>query len=413
MAYNTVIETKELTKIYRLYRKPSDRLREALSFGRDSFHVDFYALNKVNFSAQKGETIGIIGRNGSGKSTLLKILSGIAFPTSGAFRAEGRISALLELGAGFNPEMSGIENIFFTGTLQGYSRREIEERIPFIADFADIGEYIYQPVKTYSSGMFVRLAFAVSVNIHPNIFLVDEALAVGDIAFQARCFKKMRELQESGTTIIFVSHALDTVIRYCNKAILMDKGKITFSGAAKEAVDMYKCLIAKCVPDENAPRSSDISEQISTDTLSYGSGKAEITKLELLDENFMPVITLFNGKLFSIKMSIKFKANLKKPIFAFTIKDIKGLEITGTNTMFKNVSTCDYKAGEEVTVEFKQKLNCQSGRYALSVGCVGYDDNGALEVYHRLYDAIYFEVVSMEPMVGFFDLNSEITIKRS
>ncbi len=412
MASNNAIETKELTKIYKLYRKPSDRLREVLSLGRIPFHTDFYALNKINMSIKKGETVAIIGKNGSGKSTLLKILAGITFPSSGNFKVEGRLSALLELGAGFNPEMSGIENIFFTGTIQGYSHKEIEEKLPAIINFADIGEYIYQPVKTYSSGMFVRLAFALAVNIQPDILLVDEALAVGDIAFQARCFKKMRELQQGGTTIVFVTHALDSVIRYAERAILMDTGKIIFSGTPKETVDEYKCLIAKCSPDSNTSNATASSYKIKSDALSYGTRKAEIVTLELIGSNAAPTTVLNNGEDFLIRMKVKFKEDVKQPIFAFTIKDIKGLEITGTNTMFKNITTGDYKISDEVIVEFKQKLNLQTGRYALSVGCVGYE-NETLEVYHRLYDAIYFEVISKEQMVGFFDLDSKITINRN
>lgn len=237
------IDIKNLSKVYKLYEKPIDRLKETLSFTGKSYHKDFYALNNINLQIKKGETVGIIGKNGAGKSTLLKIITGVLSPTSGTVKINGRISSLLELGAGFNPEYSGIENIYLNGTIMGMTREEVDERMQDILDFADIGDFVYQPVKTYSSGMYVRLAFSVAINVNPDILIVDEALAVGDARFQARCYKKLEALKEKGTTILFVSHDIATVKSICSKAILINDGKVIEEGDPKDVCVGYFKLI--------------------------------------------------------------------------------------------------------------------------------------------------------------------------
>jgi ABC-type polysaccharide/polyol phosphate transport system ATPase subunit len=234
-----VIQTKNLTKIYKLYERPIDRLKETFHPFRKKFHKDFYALNDISFEVKKSETIGIIGKNGSGKSTLLKIITGVLNPTSGEVIVKGRISSLLELGAGFNPELSGYENIFFYGTINGILKEEMELNLEKILEFADIGDFLYQPVKTYSSGMYVRLAFAVAIQIDPDILIVDEALAVGDIFFQQKCFKRMDELRERGTTILFVSHDMGSVLSLCSKVLFLKEGVTIFLGNPNEAVNRY------------------------------------------------------------------------------------------------------------------------------------------------------------------------------
>ena len=240
------IETCNLTKSYRLYNHSIDRLKESLHPRRKKYHHNFFALKDVSFQINEGETIGIIGRNGSGKSTLLKIIAGVLTPTSGILEVRGRVSALLELGIGFNPEMTGLENIYFSGTIMGFDRAVIENKIDDIVAFADIGEFIYQPVKTYSSGMFVRLAFAVAINVDPDILIVDEALSVGDISFQAKCYQRFNKFKEEGKTIIFVTHSLDLVVSYCNRGIVLDGGKIIVDTDPKTAVDAYKQLMVNC-----------------------------------------------------------------------------------------------------------------------------------------------------------------------
>lgn len=237
------IDIKNLSKVYKLYEKPIDRLKETLSFTGKSYHKDFYALNNINLQIKKGETVGIIGKNGAGKSTLLKIITGVLSPTSGTVKINGRISSLLELGAGFNPEYSGLENIYLNGTIMGMTREEVDERIQDILDFADIGDFVYQPVKTYSSGMYVRLAFSVAINVNPDILIVDEALAVGDARFQLKCFKKLEEIKEHGTTILYVSHDIDQVKSFCSRGILVNDGLIIYQGSPKEAAVKYFDLI--------------------------------------------------------------------------------------------------------------------------------------------------------------------------
>lgn len=237
------INVTNLSKVYKLYEKPIDRLKETLSLSGRSYHRDFFALNNINLKINKGETVGIIGKNGAGKSTLLKIITGVLAPTSGKIVINGRISSLLELGAGFNPEYTGLENIYLNGTIMGMTKEEIEERIPDILNFADIGDFVFQPVKTYSSGMYVRLAFSVAINVNPDILIVDEALAVGDARFQAKCYQKLAMLKDQGITILFVSHDITTVKNMCSKAYLIDNGMILDEGDPKDVCISYFKLI--------------------------------------------------------------------------------------------------------------------------------------------------------------------------
>lgn len=239
MNKNTAISVKNITKIYHLYDKPQDRLKEALHPFRNSYHHDFYALNDINFEIKKGETVGIIGKNGAGKSTLLKIITGVLTPTNGHVHVNGRIASLLELGAGFNPEYTGIENIYLQGTLMGYAHEEMENKIDDILAFADIGEFVHQQVKTYSSGMFARLAFAVAINVDPDILIVDEALSVGDARFQSKCINKMESIRGNGTTILFVSHAIEQVKRFCSSSIWIENGNIKMIGDSAIVGDRY------------------------------------------------------------------------------------------------------------------------------------------------------------------------------
>lgn len=247
-----MIEIKDLVKKYNIYDDPMDRLKETLSLRSKCYHREFVALDGLTFNVEKGDAIGILGKNGSGKSTLLKMVTGVLTPTSGTLNVNGKIAAILELGAGFNMEYTGRENIYLNGTMMGYTKEEMNERIDGIIDFADIGEFIEQPVKIYSSGMFARLAFAVAINVDPDILIVDEALAVGDTRFQIKCINKMKELKESGTTILFVSHATEQVKRFCNKAIWLKDGKIKNMGESSEIADLYEDFMKYGTTDNQA-----------------------------------------------------------------------------------------------------------------------------------------------------------------
>jgi teichoic acid transport system ATP-binding protein len=419
MSKDIAIEVKNLTKVYHLYNSPKDRLKEALHPLRKSYHHDFYAIKDVSFNIYKGQTVGIVGKNGAGKSTLLKMITGVLTPTNGEIKTYGKISSLLELGAGFNPEMTGLENIYLNGTLMGFSKEEMDKKVDSILEFADIGEFIHQPVKMYSSGMFARLAFSVSINVDPDILIVDEALSVGDMAFQMKCYKKFQEFQEQNKTILFVTHALDTVIRYCNRGIVIDGGQVVFDSSPKEAVDIFKKILTNRYYD-NKTTTNKIKEETSKllkDNFKsiekadiYGNSKADIIDYGITDKNNNPTQIVDYGEDFNIILKVKFNQDIQDPIFAFTIKDLKGLEITGTNTHMKHISTGLYKKGDIATIRFTQKANLQIGKYALSIGCVNLDESG-IDVHCRIYDAIYFEVIGIEQMVGFFDLNSQVFIE--
>ena len=407
------IQVKHLDKMYKLYNKPSDRLRETL--GLKVPVREHYALRDVNFQVERGETVGIIGTNGSGKSTILKIITGVLNPTAGEVTVSGRISALLELGAGFNMEYTGIENIYLNGTMMGFSREEVDARLQDILDFADIGDFVYQPVKAYSSGMFVRLAFAVAINIDPEILIVDEALSVGDVFFQAKCYRKFEEFKKMGRTILFVSHDLSSISRYCDRVILLNKGVKMEEGSPKQMVDMYKQLLVGQDPakaEENKEtQKENWSEQfqVNPNMLEYGSKLAEIVDFAVLDEKGLCTNTIEKGSSFQIKMKVVFHESIQEPIMAYTFKDIKGTEITGTNTLFEKMAVEHSEAGDTCTVTFRQDMFLQGGEYLLSFGCTGYKD-GEFTVFHRLYDACNITVVSNKNTVGFYDMNSKVEI---
>ena len=407
------IQVKNLNKMYKLYNKPSDRLKEALGFKVPV--REHYALHDVSFDVKRGETVGIIGTNGSGKSTILKIITGVLNPTGGEVVVDGRISALLELGAGFNMEYTGIENVYLNSTMMGFSREEIDARLQDILDFADIGDFVHQPVKAYSSGMFVRLAFAVAINIDPEILIVDEALSVGDVFFQAKCYRKFEEFKKMGRTILFVSHDLSSISRYCDRVILLNKGVKLQEGSPKQMVDMYKQLLVGQDPtraeEKKDPDRENWNEkfQINPNMLEYGSKLAEITDFAVVDEKGRYTNTIEKGSSFQIKMRVVFHEAIQEPIMAYTFKDIKGTEITGTNTMFEKMHVEHSGEGDVCTVTFTQDMYLQGGEYLLSFGCTGYKD-GDFTVFHRLYDACNITVVSNKNTVGFYDMNSKVEI---
>ena len=418
------IAVNHLNKIYRLYDKPVDRLKESLGLSRKKKYKEHYALRDVSFTVEKGETVGIIGTNGSGKSTILKIITGVLNPTGGEVQVNGRISALLELGAGFNMEYSGIENIYLNGTMIGFSREEIDAKLDEILKFADIGDFVYQPVKTYSSGMFVRLAFAVAINKKKEKMIVDEALSVGDVFFQAKCYRKFEEFKKQGKTILIVSHDLGSISKYCDRVVLLNQGVKMAEGNPKEMVDLYKRLLVGQAedPQEEALEPQEIPESISEDEqwkrpyplnpekLEYGGGEAKIIDFTILDDRGLPGNTITKGSSFLIKMKVKFFSPVTEPIFAYTFKNIQGTEITGTNTMYEKADVPPRNPGDEVIVSFQQEMNLQGGEYLLSLGCTGYQ-NGEFCVFHRLYDICNVTVISSKNTVGFFDMNSKVEVE--
>lgn len=409
--------------MYKLYENPMDRLKESLGLTRKKRYKEHYALNNVSFQVKKGETVGIIGTNGSGKSTILKIITGVLNPTQGEVVVDGRISALLELGAGFNGEYSGIENVYLNGQMIGFSKEEIDAKLQDILDFADIGDFIHQPVKTYSSGMFVRLAFAVAINIEPEILIVDEALSVGDVFFQAKCYRKFEEFKEMGKTILFVSHDLSSIGKYCDRVVLLNKGEKLAEGDAKEMVNLYRRVLVNQydepgeqntmqeeTPEVQEEKSTKDQLNLNPKVLEYGSKLAEIQDFAIRDKSGMVTNVIEKGEEFSVDMKIHFHETIQEPIFAFTIKDLKGTEITGTNTMYENTPVGTQKAGKTRRITFTQKMPLEAGEYMLCLGCTGYRD-GDFTVFHRLYDVCNLTVITDKKAVGYFDLFSKVTLK--
>lgn len=410
------IEIKDVVKVYKLYDRARDRVKDAFGLNKRKSHKLHYALNGVNLCIRKGETVGIIGTNGSGKSTILKIITGVLNPTSGQVKVDGRISALLELGAGFNQEYNGIENVYLNGTMQGFSDKEIDEKLPEILEFADIGDYVNQPVKTYSSGMFVRLAFAVAINIEPEILIVDEALSVGDVFFQAKCYHKFEEFKKMGKTIVFVSHDLSVISKYCDRVFLLNKGTLLGEGSPKEMIDAYKRVLVgqyeipgqeeQAAPEEGSPA----KEAVNPDVQEYGTRQAEILEYYLTDERGIRALAILKGSEFTVHMRVAFQAHVPAPIFAFSFKDALGTEITGTNTMIEKTFLESGEPGQVKDIAFTQKMSLQGGEYLLSLGVTGYEGD-RFQVYHRLYDVLDVTVVSDKDTVGYFDMDSTVTVE--
>ena len=407
------ITVKDLKKVYKLYDKPSDRFKEAFGLTRKKAK-EHYALNGVSLEIFQGETVGIIGTNGSGKSTILKIITGVLSPTSGEVNVSGRISALLELGAGFNMEYNGIENVYLNGTMMGFSQKEIDAKLPEILKFADIGDYVYQPVKTYSSGMFVRLAFAVAINIEPEILIVDEALSVGDVFFQAKCYHKFEEFKKMGKTIVFVSHDLSSISKYCDRVYLLNQGNLLGEGSPKEMIDAFKrVLVGQYEIHDKEDMDIHIPENVlNPELLEYGTRQAEMTEFYITDDKGVKTTAVIKGTEFTIHVKVAFHDRIVAPIFAFSFKNIKGTEITGTNSMIEKAFLEPVEAGVVKEVTFKQNMSLQGGEYLLSLGVTGYEGS-EFQVYHRLYDVLNVTVVSDKDTVGFYDMNSKVEVKNA
>lgn len=429
MSSNEVaISVRNLSKTFRIFGHPGDRLKQAITFGVKRYHKDFIALRDVTFDIRKGETIGIIGRNGSGKSTLLQLACGILKPTSGTVQLNGRVSALLELGAGFNPEFTGRENVYFQGAVMGFSKEEMDSRIDDIAAFADIGEFLDQPVRTYSSGMFVRLAFSVAIHVDPDILIVDEALAVGDARFQSLCFSRISEIRNAGGTILFVSHATEQVVRICDRAILMDGGEILASGIPKRIVGHFQKLLY--APSDKLPQ---IREEIRVsldaqpeEPLDEPTGHSRLTEnefhgldLESYDPNLSPPSTLayeshgafidspeistvagkrvnflLHGKSYRFAYTVRFDQDVTNVHFGMLIKTTEGIELGGASSAATHADRIPLvQKGTRFRIAFQFNCMLNPGTYFLNAGVTG-EVNGKESILHRILDAEIFKVIS-------------------
>ena len=348
------ITVNNVTKIYPIYKKNSDRVREVLSLTHKTYNRPFYALNGISFEIGKGETVGIIGTNGSGKSTILKIITGVVAPTSGSIKVDGKVSALLELGAGFDLEYTGIENIYMNGSILGYTREEMDQKIPEILEFADIGDFVYQQVKTYSSGMLVRLAFALAINVNPEVLIIDEALAVGDAFFQAKCFTKLEEIKERGTTILFVSHDIISVKKLCKRAIWIEKGNLREIGDAKDVCEHY---LSMQIEEQNREKQKIVDglslDNVVTDikkgdralfpkihideaTAVTGEKDGEIISFYVRNEKNQDVTVLKTGEAYQFGMVVEFHKSLENVLFGFEMENVRGVKLFSINNFLSN-----------------------------------------------------------------------------
>lgn len=424
-----VIEIKDLVKKYKMYGKKKDRLVEIM-FPKVQRHTDFTAMNHLNLNVKKGEVVGILGKNGAGKSTLLKMITGVVVPTSGTIKVNGKISSLLELGTAFNMDLTGEENIYQHGQVMGLTREEIENSKQKIIDFADIGDHLYQPVKTYSSGMFARLAFSCAINVNPEILIVDEVLSVGDMAFQLKCFKKFEEFKSQGKTILFVTHNVSDILKNCTRTIILSEGTKIFDGDVKEGVELYKKIITGNMPKTGATEEKKEKEdkqekknnkQKDTSTwkshfnenpnlIEYGNLDAEVIDYGIFDENDNYLSAIDNDKIIKLKSKVRFNKEVDNPIFTMTIKNFNGIEIVGTNTMLEKIYPGKFKKGDIVTTEFIQKLPIAPNKYTLSFSCTHIKANGELEVLNRKYEALLIEILSSKDCVGLLRIDPKINI---
>lgn len=431
MEEQIAITLNNVSKCFKRYAKPADRLKEILLPNKD-YSERFWALQDISLEIHKGQTIGIIGRNGSGKSTLLQIIAGTLTATTGNVNVNGRVSALLELGSGFNPDFTGRQNVFFNARLLGLSQQEIENKFDEIVGFADIGDFIDQPVKTYSSGMFVRLAFAVAVNVEPEILIIDEALAVGDIYFQQKCFDKLAYLREKQTTLLFVSHDMNAVHRLCDRAILMDSGRVSLWSEARQVIDLYEINLIehinqksnnlpidqseelKSVKDSlsnKIPQNTEISESKSA---SFDSDKAKIMFAKVLDVNDQEVQYIVSEQLVKLKIGILFLQPFEDPLIGFQMRDRTGLMIFQTNTFMMNKAIGSVRQNTSVEIVFEFMIPLVEGEYTITVGVANKGkgqwsfEEGLLQVYNsciikvlRNQESItWFGIINLSPSIS-------------
>lgn len=422
----SIIKINNISKVYKLYKSPSDRFMEAFHPFRKKYHKEFYALKNVSFEVNEGDVVGIIGRNGAGKSTLLKILTGVLTQSEGTYEMQGRISALLELGGGINPEYTGLENIYFNGSIIGLTKTEIDGKIQAIIDFADIGDFINIPVKTYSSGMTVRLAFAIAINIDPDILIVDEALSVGDVRFQQKSLRKMRELMDKAKAILFVTHDMGTVLNFCNKVIWLKDGEVFKTGNPKDICKQYLSYMAFEDVGKNGEDIKETKQEIkkSNDSKiqriptnkfeSYGEEGAKIEQIAFYNSTDLDHIDNFEGnENCSLEYNVFAKEHIEHPIYGFILKDSYGNQITGMNTFIyeTKVEPLQKKSNKIIKISFKLP-NLKNGTYTISPALA----EGSMEnhiQHHWIHDAIVFNVTSkkVENTIGWYFILDKISVE--
>ncbi|MDR3090330.1 MAG: ABC transporter ATP-binding protein [Desulfobulbaceae bacterium] len=434
------IKVENLSKCYQIYDKPHQRLMQMLWHGRRKYYHEFWALKDVSFTVKPGETVGIIGKNGSGKSTLLKMICGTLNPTSGEVRASGRIAALLELGSGFNADFTGRENVYMNAAILGLSQKEIEDRFANIVAFADIGEFMEQPVKTYSSGMYVRLAFAVQAMVDPDILIIDEALSVGDVKFQAKCFERLRQLKEKGTSILLVTHSTDHIVTHCNRAVLLNEGRMLEIGDPKYISNRYLDLLFGCDRSVAAPQSAttpqeepnalpeisshkftleDCHDAFSTHPgyneheYRWGDGAAVILDFYFEADGVPFPAAVSSGQNIVIAVSARFLSDMVRPIFGFEIKTKEGVKVYGANS--ESLSITEFReygqAGSIIHVTARFPCHLAHGDYFLSLG-ISTRDGDDIIPHDRRYDAIHVHVEPTLEFYGIANLNVALSSSR-
>jgi ABC-type polysaccharide/polyol phosphate transport system ATPase subunit len=392
-----LVLVQNVSKLYRLYRRPSDRLWELLP-GSAPRHTDFWALRDIGFQVEKGEVLGILGPNGSGKSTLLEIVSGILQPTSGRVVTRGRTAALLELGAGFNPDFTGRENVYLNGEIMGLGRSAIEKAMPSIEAFAEIGDFIERPVKEYSSGMYVRLAFATAIHVDPEVLIVDEALAVGDAVFANRCIRKFEQLRERGVTVLFVSHDLGLVKQLSNRAILLLNGRIEAEGTPNDVINRYIGLVLE-------KQASQIRKDGSVHaSFRHGDGSSEVRSVEVLNAAGTPIATVRAGECITIRIRSRFHKATSNPMVGILIRTRIGMEVYGTNTRIEKLDLGDFGAGDELEVDFQLECWLTPQTYTLTVATQNADGTS----HDWLDDAIAFDVIDTRVAAGVANLQARV-----
>lgn len=420
---DVAVAVSDVTKTYRIFKRPQDRFLQALFRGRRTFFEEFHAVRNVDFTISRGEVVGILGRNGSGKSTLLQMIAGTLQPTSGEAKANGRLAALLELGAGFSPDFSGMDNARLSASILGLSDSEIERKLPEILAFADIGDHIFQPVKTYSSGMYVRLAFAVAACVDPDILIIDEALAVGDVKFQTKCFRRFEELVASGKTIIFVTHSVEQVVRHCTRALLIDGGGLIDDGVPREIANRYLDMMVGAAPPIKHASSAQQSRGSLLSAIEtragycsgeyrWGEGRARILDATLIREGEDSHCIQFDTRdRVQIQFAVEFDAPSEKPIFGVFVKTPDGVTVYGNSS--RNLCPPSegrrVVAGDIVSVTFSCLLNLGCGSYVLSLG-VSEDSFGEIVPLDRRYDVMQFEIVNFSGAVGLSDLDASCQV---
>ena len=419
---SVALRVERVSKQYRIYERPGDRLKESLTRGRLVRHRPFRALSEVSFEIERGTTVGLVGPNGCGKSTLLQIIAGTLEPSEGRVTHEGRVAALLELGAGFNPEFTGTENIYMNGALMGFSRREVEALRPEIERFAEIGDFIHQPVKTYSSGMYVRLAFAIAASAAPDIFVVDEALAVGDAVFQHRCLRRIKEMQARGTTVLFVSHDAAAVRALCSRAILLNAGRMVADGKPADVLNRYQKLIMEREEAYDAgqsPTTAEAGQEMAGEavdekrarlryTYRHGDRSAEIIEAEMVDEARRSVEIAETGEAVRVRVSALFHREVEEPVIGFLIRNRHGIHIYGTNTQEQQLEFGRVASGEILEAVFS--FNLWLGIDSYSISFAVHSRDGAS--YDWLDGAWFFRVTSLVRVEGVANLNAGATTRR-